>query len=234
MKIILILLIVVVLVGIWLFLQNGSKSNELNDPTVTTEGTVMEEKTENQETENQEVELPEKLKANILTNRGNIVLEIYPRVAPLTVFNFVKLSTEGFYNETKFHRVIPEFMIQGGDPLSKDADPSNDGTGGPGYAFKDEINPKTLGLTEGQIAQLEAIGYEYNLELESIPVEVGTIAMANSGPNTNGSQFFIVTVQNQPHLNGRHTVFGRVIEGMDIVTSTEQGDTVKTITITSF
>ncbi|MCK4891597.1 MAG: peptidylprolyl isomerase [Candidatus Pacebacteria bacterium] len=128
--------------------------------------------------------------AVIETNRGNIKLELFTNDAPKTVENFMKLTNENFYDGIKFHRVISDFMIQTGDPLSKDDDPANDGTGGPGYSFEDEIN--------------------------SHKVEVGSLAMANSGPNTNGSQFFIVTEKSQPHLDGKHTVFGKVIEGMDI------------------
>ena len=136
----------------------------------------------------------------------------------------MKLAGENFYNETKFHRVISDFMIQGGDPLSKDGDPSNDGTGGPGYKFEDEMNPISLGLDEATIQEYEAGGYIYDYNLNSHKMEVGVLAMANSGPNTNGSQFFIVTESSQPHLDGKHTVFGKVLEGMEVVRSIEQGD----------
>ena len=143
--------------------------------------------------------------AIIQTNRGSITLELYSNDAPKTVENFVKLANENFYDGIKFHRVISNFMIQTGDPLSKDDDPANDGTGGPGYSFGDEIN--------------------YH------KIEVGSLAMANSGPNTNGSQFFIVTERAQPHLDGKHTVFGKVLEGMDVVTSIEQGDVMNKVYI---
>lgn len=169
-------------------------------------------------------------KAIITTLRGAIELELYPAVAPKTVENFVKLAKDGFYNGTKFHRVIPDFMIQGGDPLSKTDDPRV-GSGGPGYAFKDEINPRSLGVPEDVIKQYEAQGYAYDYSLTSLPVDVGTIAMANAGPNTNGSQFFIVTYQAQPHLYGKHTVFGKVTKGMDVVRSVRQGDIVQSVTI---
>ena len=170
-------------------------------------------------------------KVTIKTSKGDIVLELYPAVAPQTVENFVKLSKEGFYDGTKFHRVIPEFMIQGGDPLSKIDSPLA-GTGGPGYAFKDEINPRSLGVREDVIKQYEAAGYTYDYSLTSLPVDVGSIAMANSGPNTNGSQFFIVTMQAQPHLYGKHTVFGKVIQGgMDVVRAIKQGDVVQSVQI---
>ena len=123
--------------------------------------------------------------ATITTNQGAIVIELLPKEAPKTVNNFVTLSRDGFYDEVIFHRVIPNFMIQGGDPTGT-------GTGGPGYTFEDEIEP-TLKFGEA-----------------------GVLAMANSGPNTNGSQFFITTVPT-PHLNGAHTIFGRVLEGQDLV-----------------
>src|SRR3989344_1959774 len=168
------------------------------------------------------------IKATIVTARGNIELELYPKVAPKTVMNFINLSKEKFYDGTKFHRVIADFMIQGGDPFSKTDDPRV-GTGGPDYRFQDEINPRALGVLEAIIKQLEAAGYVYDYSLKSMKVDVGTIAMANAGPNTNGSQFFIVTTSPQPHLNGRHTVFGKVTKGMDVVRAIKQGDIVKTI-----
>lgn len=128
----------------------------------------------------------------IKTNLGEIVIELYPDKAPDTVSNFVKLANTGFYNGTKFHRVIPDFMIQGGDPLSKDDSLMNRwGTGGPGYTFSDENNDVVL--------------------------ERGVLAMANSGPNTNGSQFFIITALQTPWLQGKHTAFGRVVRGMEVV-----------------
>ncbi|HRY62669.1 MAG TPA: peptidylprolyl isomerase [Candidatus Paceibacterota bacterium] len=133
--------------------------------------------------------------ATMKTNMGDIVLELYKDKAPVTVENFVKLSNSGFYNGTKFHRVIKDFMIQGGDPNSKLADWSTHGMGGPGYAFEDEIN--------------------------DIKLVAGVLAMANAGPNTNGSQFFIVTAESTPWLDGKHTAFGKVIGGMDIVKKIE-------------
>ncbi|MEK7130103.1 MAG: peptidylprolyl isomerase [Patescibacteria group bacterium] len=129
------------------------------------------------------------------TNFGDIALELFTADAPKTVENFIKLSKSGFYNGTKFHRVIKGFMIQGGDPNSKDDDWSNDGMGGPGYKFEDEINSHKLVR--------------------------GVLAMANAGANTNGSQFFIVTTEATPHLDGKHTAFGKVLSGMDIVDKIE-------------
>ena len=118
------------------------------------------------------------------TSQGDITIKLYYKDAPKTVDNFLKLSRDGFYNGLTFHRVIADFMIQGGDP-------KGDGTGGPGYEFADEFN--------------------------SHKIVKGTLAMANSGPNTNGSQFFIVTEQDQPQLDGVHTAFGEVTDGMDTV-----------------
>ena len=165
----------------------------------------------------------------IETDKGDIKLELYPKVALETVNNFIKLANDGFYDGTTFHRVVEDFVIQGGDPLTKDDDPSNDGTGGPGYTFEDEINPKSLGLTLDETKTLEKLGYKYRYDIDSISHEPGVISMANSGPDTNGSQFFIVTTQAQPDLNGRHTAFGKVYEGMDIVLNIEQGDIIKRV-----
>ena len=122
--------------------------------------------------------------ATLHTTEGAIELQLYGDDAPKTVENFEKLSRDGFYEGVIFHRVIPDFMIQGGDPTGT-------GTGGPGYQFEDEINEHR--------------------------VERGALAMANAGPNTNGSQFFIVTTEAAPWLDGKHTVFGRVTSGMDVV-----------------
>lgn len=165
--------------------------------------------------------------ATIETDKGDIKLELYKDVAPQTVDNFVKLAKEEFYDDTTFHRVVEDFVIQGGDPLSKDDDPLNDGTGGPGYTFVDEINPESLGLVESAIRALENQGYIFNYNLKSIAHKKGVISMANAGPNTNGSQFFIITTNDQPDLDGRHTVFGRVVEGIEVVQEIEQNDIMK-------
>jgi peptidyl-prolyl cis-trans isomerase B (cyclophilin B) len=129
--------------------------------------------------------------ATLHTNHGAIEIELYPDAAPKTVENFTKLAGEGFYNGVIFHRVIPDFMIQGGDPTGT-------GMGGPGYQFEDEFNEHK--------------------------VERGALAMANSGPNTNGSQFFIVTAGACSWLDGKHTVFGKVTSGMDVVDGIEGVD----------
>jgi len=132
------------------------------------------------------------VKVKFNTSEGEITLEMYPEKAPKTVSNFVELAKQGFFDGTKFHRVINDFMIQGGDPLSKEESQRPYwGTGGPGYSFEDEQN---------------------DLALVS-----GVIAMANSGPNTNGSQFFIITAEATPWLQGKHTGFGKVVSGLDIV-----------------
>jgi len=132
--------------------------------------------------------------AVIQTSLGNITVKFY-NDAPLTVNNFLNLAKAGFYDGTKFHRVIKGFMIQGGDPLSKGDNSGLYGTGGPGYKFKDEYS--------------------------SHPMVAGTLAMANSGPDTNGSQFFIVTAPTELHLQGHYTIFGQVTAGMDAVTKIE-------------
>jgi peptidyl-prolyl cis-trans isomerase B (cyclophilin B) len=130
--------------------------------------------------------------AKMQTNHGAIDIELYDEDAPKTVENFKKLAQDGFYDGVIFHRVINDFMIQGGDPTGT-------GSGGPGYQFEDEFNDHK--------------------------VEKGALAMANAGPNTNGSQFFIVTADACPWLDGKHTVFGRVTSGMDVVSAIEQVDT---------
>jgi cyclophilin family peptidyl-prolyl cis-trans isomerase len=131
-------------------------------------------------------------KAKMQTTQGTIELELFDEDAPKTVSNFRKLAGEGYYDGVIFHRVIPDFMIQGGDP-------EGTGTGGPGYTFEDEINQHK--------------------------VVRGSLAMANSGPNTNGSQFFIVTADAAPWLDGKHTVFGQVTAGMDAVDAIESQPT---------
>jgi peptidyl-prolyl cis-trans isomerase B (cyclophilin B) len=132
------------------------------------------------------------------TDRGPIKIELYPDKAPLTVANFVNLAKRGFYDGLNFHRVIADFMIQGGCP-------EGSGRGGPGYRFEDETN-------------------------NGVRHERGVLSMANAGPNTNGSQFFITHVAT-PWLDGKHTVFGKVTDGMDVVDKIAQGDTIKSVRI---
>lgn len=138
-------------------------------------------------------------RATIETNTGVIELELYPQHAPKTVNNFVFLAGKSFYDGISFHRVISNFMIQGGDPTGT-------GGGGPGYRFEDEVAGNPL------------------------KHEKGVISMANAGPNTNGSQFFI-THAPQPHLNGKHTVFGKVVVGQDVVDSIREGDKMEQVKI---
>ena len=138
-------------------------------------------------------------KVSIETTRGVIEVELYPQHAPITVNNFVFLAKEGFYDGVVFHRVISNFVIQGGDPTGT-------GMGGPGYKFQDEVANNPLRH------------------------ERGSLSMANAGPNTNGSQFFIAHSP-QPHLNGRHTVFGKVVNGLDVVDAVRQGDKMIKVTV---
>ncbi len=135
--------------------------------------------------------------ATIETEKGNIVLELFANDVPVTVNNFVFLARDGFYDSTTFHRIIPDFMAQGGDPTGT-------GTGGPGYKFADEFTKHTHAT--------------------------GALSMANAGPNTNGSQFFI-TYTPQSHLDNHHSVFGQLTDGMDVLKALKNGDTIIRITI---
>ncbi len=146
-----------------------------------------------------QIDTDKTFKATMNTSKGVIELTLYPEHAPQTVNNFIFLAREGFYDNISFHRVISDFMIQGGDPTGS-------GMGGPGYSFSDEFtdNPLTH--------------------------EAKVISMANAGPNTNGSQFFI-THSPQPHLDGHHTVFGKVTTGQDVVDTIAQGDVITSIEI---
>jgi peptidyl-prolyl cis-trans isomerase B (cyclophilin B) len=143
-----------------------------------------------------------KYTATIDTSKGKIVLDLFPKDAPKTVNNFVFLAREGFYDGLKFHRVIPDFMVQGGDPKGT-------GSGGPGYKFADEVGP-------GKPKH-----------------KVGSLSMANAGPNTNGSQFFITHIATD-WLDGKHTVFGQVRgkADQDVVNAIKQGDVMNTVTVT--
>lgn len=147
-----------------------------------------------------QIDVNKNYQAMIETSRGTIAIELYPQHAPQTVNNFVFLAREGFYDGVSFHRVISDFMIQGGDPTGT-------GRGGPGYSFADEFKGNPL------------------------KHEKGVISMANAGPNTNGSQFFI-THDPQLHLNGKHTVFGKVTKGQDVVDEIKQNDKMVKIEIT--
>jgi len=181
-----VIVVVVIFLGIWLSTQNKNKEENIissnNQPALTPNSGEAKEKV---------------MQATIHTNKGDIAIEFFDKQAPNTVANFIKLAKSGFYSGVKFHRVIKGFMIQGGDPLTKDDSKMNLwGTGGPGYAFPDEIDAKSDLYTK--------IGYAK-----------GIVAMANSGPNTNGSQFFIMT-ENYP-LPPLYTIFGKVLSGQDVV-----------------
>ena len=149
----------------------------------------------------QKIDLKKQYTANIETNRGVIVLKLYAAQAPRTVNNFVCLAEDGFYDGVTFHRVIPDFMVQTGDPTGT-------GRGGPGYTFKDEFDPK---LKHDQ---------------------PGVLSMANSGPGTNGSQFFITHVPT-PWLDGKHSVFGQVTQVQDVVNAIQQGDVMLSVRISA-
>lgn len=146
-----------------------------------------------------QIETDRTYRVRMETSKGSIYIDLYPEHAPKTVNNFVFLAREGFYDGTVFHRVIPDFVVQGGDPTGS-------GRGGPGYRFEDE--------TEGN----------------PLTHQAKVMSMANAGPNTNGSQFFI-TLAPQPHLNGRHTVFGAVVEGQEVVDAIAQGDTLNSLEV---
>jgi peptidyl-prolyl cis-trans isomerase B (cyclophilin B) len=146
-----------------------------------------------------EIDPKKSYRAAMETTQGTILLQLYPEHAPKTVNNFVFLARQGYYDGVAFHRVIADFVIQGGDPTGT-------GRGGPGYKFEDEVSGNPL------------------------KHETGTLSMANAGPNTNGSQFFI-THSPQPHLDGKHTVFGQVIEGQDVVNAIRQGDQITSLSI---
>jgi len=143
------------------------------------------------------IDTSKKYSATIETEKGNLELELFASDAPMTVNNFVFLARDGFYNNTTFHRVIPGFMAQGGDPTGT-------GRGNPGYRFADEFTEHTH--------------------------ETGSLSMANAGPNTNGSQFFI-TYSPQPHLNGKHSVFGKLTSSMDVLKTITNGDKITKIII---
>ena len=138
--------------------------------------------------------------ATFETSKGTVKCDLFAKEAPVTVNNFVFLARDGYYDGTSFHRVIKDFMIQGGDPTAT-------GSGGPGYKFADEL-----------------AGNDHRHR-------IGTLSMANAGPGTNGSQFFITHVAT-PHLDGKHTVFGQVTKGQDVVDAIKQGDTITRLTIT--
>lgn len=177
--------IAIVVVGGYYLFRNDDKAAT---PVVTTDNLLASTTVETQNTQTTTTIKKEKNMITIETNYGTIVFETYNNDAPKTVENFVTLANKGFYNGLTFHRVIPGFMIQGGDP-------NGNGTGGPGYKFDDELNPNTASYKAGY--------------------KKGVVAMANAGPNTNGSQFFIMTADYP--LPNNYTIFGKVVSGQDVV-----------------
>jgi peptidyl-prolyl cis-trans isomerase B (cyclophilin B) len=185
----------------------------------------------------------------IKTDRGNVTVELFESQTPNTAANFITLAEKKFYDGKTFHRVIGDFMVQGGCP-------EGTGRGGPGYKIADEIDADALGLDKLTCekasffnflqaqdgcprdfwdkpvkAWYEKRGYKYTKGASGYHMVRGMLAMANSGPNTNGSQFFIVTGKEFPHLDGKHTVFGKVVEGMDVVDKIQQGDKMVSVTV---
>jgi len=203
------LVFLVILVGAWFIWGNDKETLDDNNESeiiniqATSSAPAINEITSTQgeaQTINNLDENKQTMNATLHTNKGDIKIEFFDTITPNTVANFTKLAKEGFYNGVKFHRVIKGFMVQGGDPLTKDdSKMSLWGTGGPGYAFADEIDDQNKN-------------------------NIGTISMANAGPNTNGSQFFINTADNN-FLDTKHTVFGKVVAGMDVVTAIENTST---------
>jgi len=191
-----IVLAFIIVGAVWFFFVKGDSGDK-----VSLNGDVIAGDQINKGDDNSSADNKEKImNATLHTNKGDITIEFTPNKTPKTVENFVKLAKEGFYDGTKFHRVIKGFMNQGGDPLSKDDSMMDKwGTGGPGYTFADEIGPENKNNT-------------------------GTISMANAGPDTNGSQFFINVADNNM-LDSKHTVFGKVTNGLDVVMEINKTET---------
>jgi len=177
------------------FLLNAGRGNEPQNNLETLEADPSENIMQEQ-LEEEAVTFEANRTVVLKTNHGDITVELFLTQAPITAGNFLRLAERGFYDGVKFHRVISGFMIQGGDPLTRNGNRNLYGTGGPGFTIPDEFIPGLSNVT-------------------------GTISMANAGPNTGGSQFFINTVNN-PGLDGRHAVFGRVVAGMDAVRAIER------------
>ncbi len=205
-----IIVAVLIILGVWFFVGSGkqemnSDNYSADDININATQEKIEEKiTTDINSENNKEEVKKMTQATLHTNKGDITIEFYGDTTPKTVANFIALAEKDFYNGVKFHRVIKGFMIQGGDPNTKDdSKMALWGTGGPGYKFADEIGASNSN-------------------------DVGTISMANAGPNTNGSQFFINVGANN-FLDTKHTVFGKVISGMEVVKTienvpTDEGD----------
>lgn len=171
------------------------------------------------------IDIDKDYKATIETNLGSFEIDLYEKNAPLAINNFVFLANDGYYDGVKFHRVIKGFLVQTGDRNTLDDDVDNDGEGGPGYIYKDEINWESLDFSNAKIQQLKNLGFSTNGEVESQHLEKRSVALANKGPDSNGSQFFIITASSNDTsvkgLEGRHTVFGKVISGWEVIQSIE-------------
>lgn len=200
--------LIIILSGLAIVLRGDDSITSLEKDSLYATGTQNTSK-EKQQAQNTQTpmstttaSIPENVSTAVITTNKGVVEIVFATTTPITVANFAKLASAGFYDGTRFHRVIKDFMIQGGDPLSKDPSLKDRwGTGGPGYTFQDETSPNDV-------------------------FAPGVIAMANAGPNTNGSQFFIVTAQTgTPWLAGKHTVFGRVTKGMDVVLQIQNAPT---------
>ena len=202
MKVLLAVALLLGLAGVgWWMLSQGREPAELSQEQQQIVNSISSSAGETNNQNNQQIMQTETItRATLHTTKGDIILEFFAKDAPQTVANFVKLAEQGFYNGTKFHRVIAGFMIQGGDPLTRDdSQQARWGTGGPGYTFADEIHAGNRNAA-------------------------GTISMANAGPNTNGSQFFINATDNS-FLDTKHTVFGRVVVGEQVVAAIERTQT---------
>ncbi len=193
---IIIFVFIIVLIGVWMFVRLDADTPKKEAVKDKLEIPFKDDAVQGANKTINNLDNKKVMQATLNTNKGDIVIELFGDKTPNTVANFTKLAKEGFYNGVKFHRVIKGFMIQGGDPLTKDdTKMSLWGTGGPGYKFADEIGKDNKN-------------------------DIGTIAMANAGPNTNGSQFFINVAPNN-FLDDKHTVFGKVISGMEVVKTIE-------------
>lgn len=198
--ILIVLVLVAILLGMGIIILNQEQKPNNENKNMNQEKLNTNDSKKDQEVTPSTDTINTQTQATIKTNLGDIKIELFSTDSPETVNNFIKLAKQGFYDGIKFHRVIKDFMIQAGDPLTKDDNMKDRwGSGGPGYTFDDEFNNHKL--------------------------VAGSLAMANAGPNTNGSQFFIVTADAVPWLDGKHTNFGKVIAGMDIVTLIENSET---------
>jgi len=196
-------LLLIIGLGVWFAASDSGARTELSSEDSTLDFSDIPALTNHNQnqtnTMSDEQNPQENTVVTLKTNRGDISIELFLENTPVTAGNFLSLAKQGFYDGVKFHRVISGFMIQGGDPNSKTDDESSYGRGGPGYTIPDEFAPGLSNVT-------------------------GTISMANAGPNTGGSQFFINTADNT-FLDGKHAVFGRVVEGMDVVRAIESTET---------